>query len=340
MSVNCLEPLRKGDPAAFASGSDDKTVRLWDIRASPQRAQHCICECFPTGVDTIAVNPQDNALLYAASGSQVFVFDLRAMTGVIHKEPLGVVDTGGDSGNEINALRVHHRGECVAVGDDEGNVVVLEMGTASRNPATWKVSKKLSGRGVHTGIIGAVAFRPNNSRELVSGGFDCIAASWDFSLGRPLHRCNFTQVSVGGEGAAGAPVVNPPFVHALGFACAGRVVLVALGDGSLRALRTQSMTQVAAVEAHSGLASCLHVCGAAGEEMVLTGGIDGLLRGWAVQEEEGKTGTVTISPRFSINHGEKINALCLLGSASGGGETIVVADATSSIAVYPRPLPL
>jgi len=299
----------------------------------------------------MAFGPKDDNLLYAASGCEVLVFDLRTVRDVLHRTPLAVVKPYEDgSDNEINALKVHHKGEHMALGDDEGNVLVLEM-HSPHNPSSWRVAKRLS-RGIHTSIVGAVAFKPNSARDVASGGFDCVACGWDFALGRPLKSFNLAHATAAAAAAspdAALQLFNPPCVHALGFACCGRVLLATLGDGSFRALASASMAPLATLpEAHNAMATCLHILpggrrdadGLASADLAVTAGVDGNVRGWAVNENgsgQGQSRELSITPLFTIAHGRKINAVASFAGPALGAElpaTVLVADTTGDISLY------
>lgn len=359
-NVNAVEVQ---DAFVFASGSDDKTLRIWDIRQSPQRAQYCLCECFPAAVDSMTFHPKEQHALYAASGSQIFVFDLRsfgASGSIVQRSPLCVIDIyaedaaqgpeGADGVVEINTIKIHPKGDHLAVGDDRGKVVIMERNrTPGAGPAAWQLSKCLS-RGVHSSIIGSVAFRPNSVRELMSGGFDCIACSWDFGLGKPLASCNFGTVC----DSSGEPfqIVNPPFVHALQYISSGRAVLACLGDGTLRAVKASTMATLVSVVAHRGMATCLHVLpglpasGAGGAcDVAVTGGIDGAIRGWRLTSSvpaataRNKKDTpleLQVDPLFHIEHGCKVNAIAAFPGPAGAGtlSQVVVADASNNLTLY------
>lgn len=372
LPINCLEARSEN---IFASGSDDKTVRIWDARASPQRAQYCLCDCFSSPVDSLTFNPKDESMLYVSSGNDVVVFDLRSMDSMIQRIPLGRMKISDDSRegepkgslNEINTMKMHHKGQHLAVGDDEGNITVIEFGSI-RNPDSWRVSKRLA-RGGHSSIIGAMAFRPSSIRELVSGGFDCVACSWDFVLGRLLARYCFNgsqsspltgQVFAGAtaESAPAVPIINPPFVHALAYINSGRAVLTCCGDGTLRVINASSMTMTGSIEAHNGMATTLCVLPARGKresiDIALSGGVDGYVKGWIVTSptEESRSNSRTksleqaqIEPLFTIDHGCKINAVCSFSALRGSvsmQETdseatvnpVIVADTTNVISLY------
>lgn len=367
-NVNAVEAQ---DGFVFASGSDDKTLRIWDIRQSPQRARYCLCECFPAAVDSMTFHPKDQHALYAASGNQILVFDLRsfgASGSIVQRSPLCIIDIyaaekaeGGACDNEveINTIRFHPKGEHLAVGDDRGKVVIMERNRAPGvGPAAWKLSKCLS-RSMHSSIIGSVAFRPNSSRELVSGGFDCVACSWDFGLGKPLASCNFGAVPDSSRSEdCGSPfhLVNPPFVHALQYISSGRAVLACLGDGTMRAVKASTMATLVSVEAHRGMATCLHVLPgselASGSacDVAVTGGIDGAIRGWRVlssttvpaamaRNKKDAPLELQVDPIFQIEHGCKVNAVAAFpGTAGGELSHVVVADASHNLTLYSDPI--
>ena len=395
--INAVEAALNG--SVFASGSDDKTLRLWDVRQSPLRAQYCLCECFPEAIDSITFHPKDEHALYAASGNQVFVFDLRtfgASGSIIQRVPLCVINvydadadklgtrkpataaasaTGEETldtdANEINTIKIHPKGDHMAIGDDKGNVVIMERNCApGAAPQTWNISKCLS-KSIHSSIIGSVAFRPNSVREVVSGGFDCVACSWDFSLGRSISTCNFASAAAafaatesfvapsnGGAQAtgSGAPIqiVNPPFVHALQYISAGRAILVCLGDGTMRVIKSNTMATLVSVDAHRGMATCLHVLpGAQGKgeppsaDLAVTGGIDGVIRGWrlssvlsahlfaAPRSKKDVPLEVQVDALFHIEHGRKINAIAAIAGPSPGSMShAVVADTSHNLTLY------
>jgi hypothetical protein len=339
--------------------------------------------------------------MFAASGTQVFVFDMRLVgaSGVLTKTPRGVVNVYGQGAagedeaaaadNEINALQIDRRGGHMAVGDDEGNVMVLALDPACprETPVRWNFLRRLGGRGVHSSIVGTVAFKPNSSRELVSGGFDCVLCSWDFMQGRPGRRINFgaAEASAAGSGSTSpfqshtqpqtqpqtqqqppvSQLFNPPCVHAVAYTSSGRTLLAALGDGSLRALRSNDLTQLHTIEAaHNAMASCLVVlptptrtpsrtAGAGAVDVALTAGVDGWVRGWAVTETPGSgsgsgSGSgnclAAIVPCFAIDHGRKINAVVSFsGSVMIEGDSrqalpshVMVAGVGGDVDVYQR----
>ena len=158
------------DENRIVSGSEDHTVRIWDSRM--ERAVKCISGCFTQAVEAVKFSEKNDFNVFCSSGISLYLFDLRT-DGIIIKTPSVVYEN--ITSEDINALALPFKGDLIALSDDSGTVTILEHTVQGRK-------KRLSR--VHTSIVGTIAFRPQNMKELASGGFDCRLATWDYSIGR------------------------------------------------------------------------------------------------------------------------------------------------------------
>lgn len=219
--INCVDGATI-ETNLIATGSEDHSVRLWDIRAD--RAVKCIAKCFEESVEAVRFSPSDENVLYAASGKCLFSFDLRT-DGVLITSPS--IRSDSCSTDVISAVAVNPSGSFLAVADDAGIVTIVD----SKKLNAFK-PKRLRG---HSNLVNAVAFNPIDATSFVSGGFDYQLFTWD--LGKPGDSpASVVDIArLGNEGLDefSSKSVNPPFVQSLSFTCNGQAIAVALGDGSV-----------------------------------------------------------------------------------------------------------
>ena len=245
----------ENDSSTIVTSSEDKTLRLWDLRTGKTR--QCITGFGADPVNIVKYAPNDPHQLFGMTDDAIVTFDLRRegllvrdshSTLYSHTQP---TTTPNDMEEvcELSSFAVHPKESLhlLAVGDDEGTVTVV-------NSKSGEVTKRLSR--THSNVIGAVTFQPNSHNYLCSGGFDSLFCCWDCSRGRVCGEViNFSQRQPEQE----QQMANPPFVHDLLYREGGRQVVVALGDGSLRLLRyvqKQGFVSVGKMlAAHGGMAT-------------------------------------------------------------------------------------
>lgn len=219
--INCVDGATV-ERNLLATGSEDQSVRLWDIRTD--RAVKCIAKCFEESVEAVRFSVSDENVLYAASGKCLFSFDLRT-DGVLITSPS--IRSDSCSTDIISAVAINPSGSLLAVADDAGIVTIVD----SKKLNAYK-PKRLRG---HSNLVNAIAFSPIDATSIVSGGFDYQLYSWD--LGKPGDSpASVVDIArLGNEGLDefSSKSVNPPFVQSLSFTCDGQAIAVALGDGSV-----------------------------------------------------------------------------------------------------------
>lgn len=320
----------------LASGSEDKTVRIWDTRAA--RSVKCFHGCFDSELEAVRFGQSSSHCLFAATTSRLVSFDLRK-EAVLDSQPISQCP---QEFSDISAVAFHSRGTMVAVADDSDCIHLVSI--TGSGAFTEGESKRL--RAIHSNSIGALAFA-DRKRELVSGGFDFLVCKWDADTFKPGKRAEMERLE---QLESSNQTLNPPFVTALQYLPESSFLLAALGDGSMRLLTNADLSTVAQVAAHSAMITSVHAFSSSG---VLSGGLDCHVKAWRVGGEPNADQTPPIAgaggagkrkketrkqsrepPGFtslwSLNHEAKINAV--RGTSWEG--PFFVSDTTDTISLY------
>ncbi len=247
-SVNCVAFDPQG--GTLASGSDDNTVKLWNMQSG--KLLHTL-EGHQDMVFGVAFNPQGGMLASGSGDKTVKLWEarsgklLRTLEG--HQEMVwsvtfdlqgGMLASGsGDntvklwdvrSGKLLRTLEEHHRIVLSVTFDLQGGM--LASGSADNTVKLWearsgKLLRTLEG---HQSAVYSVAFDPQG-KTLASGSDDNTVKLWEAQSGKLLRTLE----------AHTSPI------ETLGFLCAGRLLASKGQDNVVRIWSCQDWNEIAAI---------------------------------------------------------------------------------------------
>jgi len=144
-----------GDGRLLASGSYDKSVRVWDAGTGAARAVIAT----ESAVRAVALSPDDRLLACAMVSGHVSIFSMSDAARIAHW-PADV--------SQINAVAFSPDGAILATGHQTSRVRLWET-------RTWRMTTDLLG---HSGPVRSAAFSADG-RRLVTGSEDHEARIWD-----------------------------------------------------------------------------------------------------------------------------------------------------------------
>ena len=208
------------DDSKLVSGSEDKSVRLWEVSSGEQLGslEDCSGEVF-----CLSVCPNGKTAVYATDDSKLWAWDF------------GEDDAQGSArcllqGQQIIsvATTLHSKETLIAAGCDDGTVRIL-------NGSSGAVLAVLQG---HSDRVKGVAWSPDG-RQLVSGSDDFTVRVWDIS------SAITSSLAEGGQekGSALCTLENHTTgITAVGFSPDGLMVVSASWDRSILISETACKT--------------------------------------------------------------------------------------------------
>ncbi|KAJ3410870.1 WD repeat-containing protein 53 [Chytridiales sp. JEL 0842] len=269
--VTCLR-LSSQQTRILASGSDDTSIRVWDVEV-----RKCTTGIIglPDPITSLAwASPH---VLFASSGRHVYGFDIRAMAPVMNSN--AAIFKSTESADEINSIDIHQKEtHWLARGDDTGAVDVIDI-------RANKTMKKM--RTYHANICNFVTFRPKRRWELWSGGMDYRILQHNVSNGAATATFDLEDIPVDEsetEATSNRQKINPLFVYAGAFSDDGNTFVSGIGDGSLCFIsQLNRKLEATKLEAHVWSTTAIDFTkstNASQPQSVVSGGLDGSIFWW------------------------------------------------------------
>lgn len=343
-SILCLNASKDGLVASGAEGGD---LVAWGEDGTP--LGHVWLEG-ANDVTSVLFSHSCPTTLYASHGEIISVLDVRSLKGL--------VDHFHVNEEEINCLSLNEPESLLASADDSGAIKILDL-------EKKKVTRSLKR---HSNICSAVAFRPQRPQSLVSCGLDMQVMLWSLQKARPIWITNLQEDETEEMEGPQSPgrLLNPALAHSVSVATCGNVFSCGAEDGKVRIFRVMGVKCDRELGFKGHTLGVSQVCFVPESYLLLTGGNDGKIRLWNVSSEiekkqkspakhahrkkakraacpkQGENSSATaadeegparIVPKLDIEHGEKVN--WLLSTKIKGHQSLLVADQTSCVSVYP-----
>ena len=151
------------DGKTLASGSNDKTIKLWDVKTGKERATF---EGHTEGVQSVAYSPDGKTLASGGEDKTIKLWDIK-------------------TGKERATLEGHRAWVKSVVYSPDGKT--LASGSDDRKIKLWdaKTGKKLATLRGHTESVLSLAYSPDG-KTLASGSWDKTIKLWDAKTGKEL----------------------------------------------------------------------------------------------------------------------------------------------------------
>ncbi len=208
----------------LVSGSDDRTLRLWDLASglelatlSGHRDMVLAVAITPDGTRALSASADDTVKIWDLAGAR----ELATLAGhrasvrsvAVSRDGKHVVSASDDctvkvwdlaSGREVATLTGHHRWVLAVVVTPDGTRVLSGSGDSALKLWDLTSGRDLATLRGHQDGVWSIAVTPDGTRAL-SGSFDKTVKVWDLASGRELltlkgHRSRIWAVTVTPDG--------------------------------------------------------------------------------------------------------------------------------------------
>ncbi len=157
-----------GDGRRIVSGSNDDTVRLWDVETGQLIGDPL--QGHQDAVNSVTFSGDDRRIVSGSDDNTIRLWD--AETG----EPIGQPLQGHE--DAVNSVAFSGDGRRIVSGSRDGAVRLWDAETGE------PIGQPLQG---HNGVVLSVAFS-GDGRRIVSGGHDATVRLWDAETGQPIGQ--------------------------------------------------------------------------------------------------------------------------------------------------------
>lgn len=309
--VACVTTFESPEGLRVVSGSDDKTVRIWDaatgrelrkLQGHTDRVNAVAAYQTPDG--TLVVSASDDKTVRfsdAASGVELRRLAMHAGIGTVRALTVAQTSEGmrmvisfadyevsiiynPDSGQETMVLEGHTGPATSAALYETADGLRVVTGSSDRTVRVWDANSGRELRSLgegHRGCITSVAILESpQSIRIVSGGWDNVVRIWDADSGRELQALEgHTDATLDGHADG---------VHSVAVYEAAHVARVVSGaaDNSIRIWDPVSGAELRKLEGHTGDVYSVAVCWVLDEVRIVSGSADGTVRIWDPDSEQ------------------------------------------------------
>ena len=233
---------------SFASGSYDRTIRLWNVRENQSFGTLSNHLGSISGINAIAVHPNGSTFATACIDKSIKLWNFR-------------------SGKPIRNLE-GHEGQVYSVAySPDGKILVSVSADKTIKLWNWRKGELLKTLEGHQDKVVSVAFHPDGKR-IASASFDKTIKLWDVNTGKEI-------LNISGHTAP---------VNAIIFSPDGKLIVSGSQDQTIKIWDTDTGKIIKTLSGHTGgvLAVALNRDGSA----IASGGVDKTIRLWNVKTGE------------------------------------------------------
>ena len=276
------------DSNTIASGSEDLTVKLWEVSSGSLKTT---LSGHNGDVEAVAFSPNGNTLASGSGDGAIKLWQVignaqpRTFLGhsgivlAVDFNPDGDILASGSSDDTVKLWEVSDGTELLSLTEHKASVhtvafspdgQTLASGGFDANVHLWKVSNgaKLHTLSNHVSLVSSVAFNPVNN-TLASGSWDSSVVVWDISSGQVLKEI----------GATGFKATN-----SVAFSPQGDI-LIAGGDSSYTSAKSWQVSDYTLIRSFAGNSSSVRqITFSPDSSLLASTSWDGTVKLWTVSD--------------------------------------------------------